>query len=91
MKRNADFSDFEQMDSKRMLVLSLGTGTNSKDSPKYDAVTANNWSMSDWIFHNGNTPLLDACWQASSDMVDFHVSALFRCSRCNENYLRIQV
>ncbi|XVF15597.1 hypothetical protein REPUB_Repub09cG0168100 [Reevesia pubescens] len=90
VKRNANFSDIEPMDSKRMLVLSLGTGTTSMDTPKYDAVTASNWSMLDWIFHNGNTPLLDACWQASSDMVDFHVSVLFQCCRCNENYLRIQ-
>ncbi|XP_022741794.1 patatin-like protein 3 [Durio zibethinus] len=90
MKKNADFIDIEPMDSKRMLVLSLGTGTAHMDAPKYDAVTANNWSMSDWIFRNGNTPLLDSCWHASSDMVDFHVSALFQCSRCNENYLRIQ-
>ncbi|KAK6237607.1 hypothetical protein QUC31_003076 [Theobroma cacao] len=90
MKRNADFIDIEPMDSKRMLVLSLGTGTTPMDAPKYDAVKASNWNMSDWIFHNGSTPLLDACLHASSDMVDFHVSALFQCSHCSENYLRIQ-
>ncbi|XP_012469519.1 patatin-like protein 3 isoform X1 [Gossypium raimondii] len=89
-KQNAKFNDIEPMDNKRMLVLSLGTGIASMDAPKYDAVTANNWGMLDWIFLNGNTPLLDACGQASSDMVDFHVSALFRTSRCKENYLRIQ-
>ncbi|MBA0793830.1 hypothetical protein Gohar_018213 [Gossypium harknessii] len=89
-KQNAKFNDIEPMDNKRMLVLSLGTGIASMDAPKYDAVTANNWGMRDWIFLNGNTPLLDACGQASSDMVDFHVSALFRTSRCKENYLRIQ-
>ncbi|KAK8367545.1 hypothetical protein V6Z12_A02G192900 [Gossypium hirsutum] len=89
-KQNAKFKDIEPMDNKRMLVLSLGTGSASIDVPKYDVVTANNWGMLDWIFHNGNTPLLDAYGQASSDMVDFHVSALFRTSRCKENYLRIQ-
>ncbi|KAB2036721.1 hypothetical protein ES319_D03G020900v1 [Gossypium barbadense] len=89
-KQNAKFNDIEPMDNKRMLVLSIGTGIASMDAPKYDAVTANNWGMLDWIFLNGNTPLLDACGQASSDMVDFHVSALFRTSRCKENYLRIQ-
>ncbi|MBA0608319.1 hypothetical protein Godav_020554 [Gossypium davidsonii] len=89
-KQNAKFNDIEPMDNKRMLVLSLGTGVASMDAPKYDAATANNWGMLDWIFLNGNTPLLDACGQASSDMVDFHVSALFRTSRCKENYLRIQ-
>ncbi|MFQ6668311.1 hypothetical protein Gotur_034001 [Gossypium turneri] len=89
-KQNAKFNDIEPMDNKRMLVLSLGTGIASMDAPKYDAVTANNWGMRDWIFLNGNTPLLDACGQASSDMVDFHVCALFRTSRCKENYLRIQ-
>ncbi|KAH1113467.1 hypothetical protein J1N35_006845 [Gossypium stocksii] len=89
-KQNAKFNDIGPMDNKRMLVLSLGTGIASMDAPKYDVVTANNWGMLDWVFHNGNTPLLDACGQASSDMVDFHVSALFRTSRCKENYLRIQ-
>ncbi|XVF59477.1 hypothetical protein PTKIN_Ptkin07bG0278900 [Pterospermum kingtungense] len=84
-KRNADF-----MDSKRMLVLSLGTGTTSNDSPNYDAVKASNWSMSDWLSYQGHIPILDACSHASSDMVDFHVTALFQCSGCNENYLRIQ-
>ncbi|KAA3457471.1 patatin-like protein 3 isoform X2 [Gossypium australe] len=89
-KQNAKFNDIEPMDNKRMLVLSLGTGIACMDPPLYDADKANNWGMLDWTFHNGNTPLLDGCGQASSDMVDFHVSALFRTSRCKENYLRIQ-
>ncbi|XWS45299.1 hypothetical protein CRYUN_Cryun15aG0124900 [Craigia yunnanensis] len=59
MKRNADFMDIEPMVNKRMLVLSLGTGTTPMDAP-------------------------------NSDMVDFHVSALFQCSRYNEKYHRIQ-
>lgn len=91
MNRKAHFKDVEPMDSKRMLVLSLGTGTTSMDAPKYDAVKASNWSMLDWLSHQGSIPILDACSQASSDLVDFHVSALFKSSGCNENYLRIQV
>ncbi|XP_052480597.1 patatin-like protein 3 [Gossypium raimondii] len=52
-KQNAKFNDIEPMDNKWMLVLSLGTGIASMDAPKYDAVTANNWGMLDWIFLNG--------------------------------------
>ncbi|OMO56727.1 Patatin/Phospholipase A2-related protein [Corchorus capsularis] len=88
-KQNAEFKYKGPLDSK-ILVLSLGTGTSPTNPPKYNAEMASNWSMSDWVFLNGNTPLLDVSWQASSDMVDFHVSAVFQCSNSIENYLRIQ-
>lgn len=72
-----------------MLVLSLGTGEAKKEQ-KYNAAAANKWGLVNWISDNGKTPLLDIYNDASSDMVDFHVSTLFQCLGSYGNYLRIQ-
>ncbi|KAF5463823.1 hypothetical protein F2P56_013952 [Juglans regia] len=75
--------------SKRMLVLSLGTGA-AKHTQKYSAAATSKWGLRDWLYDNGATPLLDVYGDASSDMVDFHVSTLFQALDCKNNYLRIQ-
>ncbi|GMY11718.1 patatin-like protein 2 isoform X3 [Fagus crenata] len=75
--------------SKRLLVLSLGTGA-AKHEEKYTATAASKWGLVNWLYDNGATPLLDAYGDASSDMVDFHVSTLFPALGCKNNYLRIQ-
>ncbi|KAI9164770.1 hypothetical protein LWI28_001650 [Acer negundo] len=77
------------MDSKQMLVLSLGTGEAKKEQ-KYNAATASKWGLFSWIYDNGKIPLLDVYGDASSDIVDFHVSTLFQCFGSQGNYLRIQ-
>ncbi|KAK0604077.1 hypothetical protein LWI29_011763 [Acer saccharum] len=77
------------MDSKQMLVLSLGTGEAKKEQ-KYNAATASQWGLLNWVYNNGKTPLLDVYGDASSDIVDFHVSTLFQCFGTQGNYLRIQ-
>ncbi|XP_004289234.1 PREDICTED: patatin-like protein 2 [Fragaria vesca subsp. vesca] len=79
----------EPMDATRLQVLSLGTGC-AKFAEKYSAVAASKWSLVNWMFDNGSTPLLDIFGDASSDMVDFHVSTLFQSLNVKENYLRIQ-
>ncbi|KAM1940190.1 hypothetical protein ACFX13_027926 [Malus domestica] len=79
----------DPMDAKRLLVLSLGTGT-AKFEEKYNAATASKWGLINWVLHNGNTPLVDIFSDASSDMVDIHVSTLFQCIHAKHNYLRIQ-
>ena len=73
-----------------MLVLSLGTGV-PKQEPKYNAAAASKWGLLNWVFHNGATPILEVYGDASSDMVDIHVSTLFRSLQNEKNYLRIQV
>lgn len=78
------------MDGERTLVLSLGTGT-PKNEEKYNAAMASKWGAFSWVFENGRTPLVDIFSDASSDVVDFHVSTLFQSLRCKKNYLRIQV
>ena len=83
------FSDMEPSGSNRMLVLSLGTGA-AKQEEKYNASTASQWGMLNWVFNNGATPLIDVYSNASSDMVDIHVSTLFQSLHAKKNYLRIQ-
>ncbi|XP_059623831.1 patatin-like protein 2 [Cornus florida] len=74
---------------KRMLVLSLGTGA-AKREEKYSAATASQWGSLNWMYDNGAKPLLDVYGDASSDMVDIHVSTLFQALYAEKNYLRIQ-
>ena len=81
--------DMTPMNTTRMLVISLGTGA-AKYEAKYDARKASRWGILNWIFDNGNTPILDSYGAASQDMVDIHVSSLFQALQAEQNYLRIQ-
>lgn len=82
-------NDTTPINTTRMLVISLGTGA-AKYEEKYDAEKASKWGILNWIFDNGNTPILDAYGAASQDMVDIHVSSLFQALHAEKNYLRIQ-
>ncbi|GLU13599.1 hypothetical protein SLE2022_302260 [Rubroshorea leprosula] len=79
----------QPMDSRKMLVLSLGTGT-AKQEEKHKATTTSKWGILRWLYNAGKTSLLDVFAEGSSDMVDFHVSTMFQSLDCEENYLRIQ-
>lgn len=83
------FDDMKPMESSRMLVLSLGTGA-PKQAEKYSAAAASKWGLLNWVYDNGSTPMVDVYGDASSDMVDIHVSTLFQSLHCKNNYLRIQ-
>ncbi|THG20704.1 patatin-like protein 2 [Camellia sinensis] len=83
------FVDIRPMESNRMLVISLGTGA-AKQAEKYSAATASKWGLLNWVYDNGATPLFDVYGDASSDMVDIHVSTLFQALHSEKNYLRIQ-
>ncbi|XP_050291662.1 patatin-like protein 3 [Quercus robur] len=90
LMQSFELPDIKPMDySKRMLVLSLGTGE-AKHEEKYTAAKASKWGLLSWVYDNGATPLLDVYADASSDMVDIHVSTLFQAIGCKKNYLRIQ-
>ncbi|KAL6526170.1 hypothetical protein OROMI_029810 [Orobanche minor] len=86
---NFEQEDLQPMDSQRMLVLSLGAGL-AKLEEKYSAQAAAKWGLLGWVYNNGATPLLDVFGDASSDMVDIHVSTIFQSRRNEQNYLRIQ-
>ena len=78
------------MESKRMLILSLGTGV-AKNDEKYSAAMSSKWGMLGWIYHRGATPIVDIFSDASADMVDYHISSVFQSEHNDRNYLRIQV
>ncbi|KAG8384417.1 hypothetical protein BUALT_Bualt04G0115800 [Buddleja alternifolia] len=84
-----ELADIEPMDSKRMLVLSLGTGL-AQHEEKYNAKDAARWGLLGWVYNKGASPLIDIFIDASSDIVDIHVSAFFQSLHNQQNYLRIQ-
>ncbi|XP_027093473.1 patatin-like protein 2 [Coffea arabica] len=86
---NSDFFSIRSQEYTRFIVLSLGTGT-AKEEGKYDAEKAAKWGILGWLTSGGSTPLVDVFSQASSDMVDFHLSTIFQTLQSEENYLRIQ-
>ncbi|KAL6186375.1 hypothetical protein ACLB2K_042495 [Fragaria x ananassa] len=72
----------------RFLLVSLGTGSSEKSH--YDADQAKFWGILGWLMQpNFKCPLLDVLGEASSDMVDCHIST-FPSSWSDDNYLRIQ-
>ncbi|XP_055826871.1 patatin-like protein 3 [Solanum dulcamara] len=89
MMGNFKYEEMETMDSKKMLVLSLGTGI-GKHQGKYNAASASKWGLLGWVYNNGDTPILDVYSDASADMVDIHVSTMFQTLHNEKNYLRIQ-
>ncbi|KAL3523344.1 hypothetical protein ACH5RR_016178 [Cinchona calisaya] len=88
-KGNADFPSMKPMEYNRFLVLSLGTGT-AKIEQKYDADKAAKWNILCWLINGGSSPIVDIFTEASSDMVDFHLSTIFQALETQDNYLRIQ-
>ncbi|XP_022155483.1 patatin-like protein 2 isoform X1 [Momordica charantia] len=86
---NSEYIKIKPMDTRRMLVLSLGTGS-PKNDEKYSAPQASKWGLFNWMFDDGATPIIDFFGDASADMVDYHVSTLFQSLNSKENYLRIQ-
>ncbi|KAL0321984.1 UNVERIFIED_CONTAM: Patatin-like protein 3 [Sesamum calycinum] len=89
LRGNFELMDMKPMDSNRMLVLSLGTGT-PKQEEKYNAKEAANWGLLSWLYYKGYTPVLDIYGGASSDIVDIHVSTFFQSLGNEKNYLRIE-
>ncbi|KAK2992300.1 hypothetical protein RJ640_020293 [Escallonia rubra] len=89
INQNSDFFPIKPMDYGRFLVISIGTGT-SKATKKYNARMAAKWGVLGWLLHGGSSPLVDVFTEASSDMVDFHISVVFQALHSEANYLRIQ-
>ncbi|KAJ0800482.1 putative Acyl transferase/acyl hydrolase/lysophospholipase [Helianthus annuus] len=91
IRKNRDFHLPQSLEYRRYLVISIGTGECKIDG-KYTASEASKWGFFGWCFNpNGSSPLLDIFTQASTDMVDFHLSVVFKALNVETNYLRIQV
>ncbi|KAF8023116.1 hypothetical protein BT93_F0573 [Corymbia citriodora subsp. variegata] len=88
MGGSTDFFPIKPMDYRRFLVISLGTGTRKAEG-KYTAQEAAKWGVLGWLT-SGGSPLIDVFSQASADMVDYHLSAVFQALHLHDNYLRIQ-
>ncbi|BFG37203.1 hypothetical protein CerSpe_234770 [Prunus speciosa] len=82
----------KNIDSSKLLVLSLGTGSARRDE-KLQVADHNSWGIFQWFMGqdpNFTTPLLDVLTTATEDMVDIYMSAFFNVSGYSDNYLRIQ-
>lgn len=84
-----EFVSIRANDYTRFLVVSLGTGSH-KCEEKYSAQNAAKWGVLGWLAADDSSPLIDAFTDASGDMVDFYLSAVFKALKCEDNYLRIQ-
>ncbi|XP_062157622.1 patatin-like protein 2 [Alnus glutinosa] len=89
IKGNPDFFPIKPMDYGRFLVISLGTGSH-KAEEKYKATDAAKWGIMDWLTKDGSTPIIDVFSEASADMVDLHLSVVFKAFHSEKSYLRIQ-
>ncbi|XP_021811069.1 patatin-like protein 2 [Prunus avium] len=82
----------KNIDSSKLLVLSLGTGSARRDE-KLQVADHNSWGIFQWFMGQDpdyTTPLLDVLTTATEDMVDIYMSAFFNVSGYSDNYLRIQ-
>ncbi|KAL2906220.1 Patatin-like protein 1 [Bienertia sinuspersici] len=89
VKGNPDYFPIKATDRERLMVISLGTGTDKVDY-KYNAEKASKWGIVSWLYDDGSSPLLDAFDQAKADMIDFHTAVAFDAYHSSHNYLRIQ-
>lgn len=92
IRKNPDFAPPELLDYNRYLVISIGTGE-CKPTKRYTADIASKWGLFGWWFNacSGSTPLVDIFTQASTDLVDYHLSVVFKALDVQKHYLRIQV
>lgn len=90
LNENPDFKQINPLDKYRLLVISLGTGSNEGED-KYDAKVAAKWGLLRWFFDKFSPPLVNIFTQASSDMVDNYIAVFFQALCSEDNYLRIQV
>ncbi|XP_010939456.1 patatin-like protein 2 isoform X1 [Elaeis guineensis] len=88
-KGNPDYLPYKPMDYRKLLLISLGTGS-AKVDERYSAKGARKWGVLEWLLSSGSTPLVDVFMQSSADMVDIHISEVFQALRSESNYLRIE-
>nr|Q2MY39.1 RecName: Full=Patatin-12; Flags: Precursor [Solanum tuberosum]ABC55699.1 patatin protein 12 [Solanum tuberosum] len=79
------FSSIKSLDYKQMLLLSLGTGTNSEFDKTYTAQEAAKWGPLRWML-----AIRQMTNAASSYMADYYISTVFQARHSQNNYLRVQ-
>ncbi|KAK6245266.1 hypothetical protein SCA6_008356 [Theobroma cacao] len=89
VRRSPEFFPIKPTDYSRFVVISLGTGS-AKSVEKFDADEAAKWGVLGWLTSENSTPLADIFTQASSDMTEYHLAAVFQALQSENCYLRIQ-
>lgn len=79
------FASIKSLNYKQMLLLSLGTGTNSEFAKNYTAEEAAKWGILQWM-----SPIWEMRSAASSYMNDYYLSTVFQALDSQNNYLRVQ-
>ncbi|CAH1449496.1 unnamed protein product [Lactuca virosa] len=90
IRKNNAFHAPQSLEYNKFLVISIGSGE-CKKKWNYNPDDASKWGLLKWWYNaNGSVPLLDIFTQASTDMVDIHLSVVFKALGVENNYLRIQ-
>lgn len=79
-----------QSEFGQFLGISVGTGP-GKVEENYEAKSMAKWGVFCRLMGANSVPLVNVFVQESADMVDFHLSMVFKALNCESNYLRIQV
>ncbi|CAN6556685.1 unnamed protein product [Malus baccata var. baccata] len=79
------------IDSSKLLVLSLGTGS-AKKGATLEVGNRDEWGILKWLVNpkSSSIPLIDVLTTPSVNMVEVYLSAFFNVSGSDDNYLRIQ-
>ncbi|KAM1532167.1 hypothetical protein PS2_006189 [Malus domestica] len=79
------------IDSSKLLVLSLGTGS-AKKGAMLEVGNRGEWGILKWLVNpkSSSIPLIDVLTTPSVNMVEVYLSAFFNVSGSDDNYLRIQ-
>nr|XP_023875259.1 patatin-like protein 1 [Quercus suber] len=90
INKNPDFLPIKPMAYDQLLVISIGTGSDTSEQ-KYNSKTASKWGVISWLYEDGDSPLIDCYSDSSKDMVDYHNSVVFQALHSENNYLRIDI
>ncbi|KAK9990597.1 hypothetical protein SO802_025582 [Lithocarpus litseifolius] len=90
INKNPDFLPIKPMAFDQLLVISIGTGSNTSEQ-KYNSKTASKWGVISWLYEDGDSPLIDCYSDSSKDMVDYCNCVVFQALHSENNYLRIDV
>ncbi|KAL1552521.1 patatin-like protein 1 [Salvia divinorum] len=88
MRNFPDFFPVQPLNFDKLLVISLGTGSD-KEEQKYTAEQAAKWGIFSWLVQGNSSPVIDIYNQSSKDMVDYFLQVVFQSLQSEDNYLRV--
>ncbi|KAG5589009.1 hypothetical protein H5410_039523 [Solanum commersonii] len=84
-EKDPAFASIRSLNYKKMLLLSLGTGTTSEFDKTYTAEEAAKWDAIQWML-----AIQQMTNAASSYMTDYYLSTVFQALDSQNNYLRVE-